>query len=687
MPDLLDKAKNAFFGSSQQYLPQNIFGRSKSADGSTPRGGAPAIQAGDLSQDTVQEPTLRELVGGGASDMGAGLGQSPYAASPLYRFGFGPENRPAFGGGMQMGGNQMAGLMGGGDLVWGGGVMDGGGEGGNNSVNTTGQGGPPTAAAGGMAPTHGGMEMMGGGVGNLMHGGSTPTQHGLFATPGQPQQQQQYGGMGMSGALFPQTPVAAQAGGIGGALAAPTNTGGTAQGIAQSPSGEPGEFLVLQALGDKVGNHESTLVEKERGLQTDDEKEEKDEVLAYAEALLFLHIQKNSHIPRLFHSPTICPEDQVTASSNMGGKTVAFTARTNVAMLCPNRAMWESKNVTIPAGTDAITQRSESGRHVWSETGEGTSKSLRRAFLFPSSLAEIGVEWIKKGFDVLDCYEDLCAKFPGEDQYADLKEWLLGASQGTASGGSFLSLDLQTADQDDPAFGKWCKEVLQLKKVLPAATSPAVPPQPTAPQQAAAPTTPATTGGTASVADPNLALLVQAQVQAQQNFMTMLQQQQQMQLSQNTVFFNQMQHAAMGGGVGNPSSSSTSGTSANRSEDTVAALISLSHKRTMGELSWWWTHVWQAKKGETAQKWKEAKEWILKWAQRNGLPIHKAFEPDEEVLWAWMNGDFQSSKDFSKGATKKLSPYSAMPMFTEEIERRRKKTEGRGGFGKHPYVG
>src|SRR6056300_647172 len=131
-----------------------------------------------------------------------------------------------------------------------------------------------------------------------------------------------------------------------------------------------------------------------------------------------------------------------------GGRVIVFTARNNVPLVAADRAFWDSKETMVPAGTDAIGQQADPAVFEWNTTLSGTKKHLRRALLFPSSLAKLGVEWINKGVDVLGCYRDLCTRFPGEDEYPDEKDWLLGASQGTPRDGSNLRLDFQQADQD-----------------------------------------------------------------------------------------------------------------------------------------------------------------------------------------------------------------------------------------------
>lgn len=644
------------------------------------QGTARVTQTGDHTQETDPGPTMGELFGGNTPGIGVGPGQHGYTPSPINKFGLGVDDCSHFRGGVQMGGNQMAGWNVGGGLVWGGGI-NGGGGGGAASVGGFGQtpvatpmqggGGHSPALAGGMASNQDWMEMMGGRGGGVVYGGSTPTQHGQPASQEQHPQQQRHGGEGVAGALFPQTPHLNQAGGNGGATAAPNNNGGsTDHGPAQPQLGNPGDFPFLQALGDKVGNHDPAVVEAERKIQTDEEREEKVTALAHSEVLLYLYMPENSILPRIVHSPTQCPEDRVPTHSNMAGQTIVFSARKNVPLRAPIRAMWESKTVCIPSGTDAVDQRDDSGKFTWNENISGERKSLRKAFLFPSSLARSGVEWIENGLDVLGCYEDLCTKFPGDDQYPDLKEWLLGASQGTSSDGSALRLTLQSADQDEPQFVKWCQEILQLKKVIQVTATQPAPRQPTAPPRAAAPAaSPSTNAGV----DPNVAFLVEAQQKNAELMMSMLQQQQHAHNNQNLLLLNQFQHAAMGGGGGSLSASSTSGTSANRSKDTIAGILSLSHIKTMADLSEFWSHVWHSKKSDSNEKGQDAKKFIIQWAEKKGLPINKAFEVEDDVVWDWICGNFKSSKDYSSDAHKKLSPYSAMPVTTKELERRKKK--------------
>lgn len=676
-------SQKSFFGNAldkgQQYV-NSLMARAQEQDGSTPHGGTPTQTARGQSQETEDGPTLMEMFGTGAPGMRAGSFQPTYTATPFNKFGLGPDDRSPFGGGMQMGGNPMTGFHGGGGLVWGGGIGGGGGGEaaaagmGNNYVGTPMPGGRPTALAGGMATNQGWIGMGGGGGGDNMYGGNTPAQRGQIASPGQHHPQFQQDGTRVYGDLFPQTPQGGQLGGISGAPAATNAPTGTAHGPAQSPTVGVGGFPYIQAMGNRVNNHDPALVEEERGLQTDDDKDEKAEVLASKILLQFLYMPDNSHVPRIVISPTLCPEDRVPPHSAMGGQTIVFTARNNVPFKAPTFAFWQSKEVSVPAGTDAVNQRDEDGTFKWSETSSGTKKTLRRAFLFPSSLAEVGAEWSDKNLDVLQCYEDLCTKFPGEDQYADLKDWLLGASQGTAGDGSGLRLKLQMADHDEPTFGKWCEEVLQLRKVIPVVTTqpPQLPPQ--APTHAAATAAPAPTAGTTAPlppgVDPTTAFLVQAQRDNTQWLMSEMQRQQQTNNTYQTMLLNQMQHSVMGGGGGPSSTLSTSGTSANRSDDTWAGILSLSHKKQLIELSWWWNHVLHSKKGDIKQKKADLKLWLQKWALREGLPIHKAFDPDDDVVWAWITGDFRSSTDYSRDGQKGLSPYSGMPVTTEEVERR-----------------
>ncbi len=675
----LDKARQL-----GQYVPFSFRAQQRGASESTPQGKTPDIKAGTQSQETEQGETMMEMFGGPAQGMGFGT---------FPRFGL--EDRGAaaalFGGGMQLGGNAVGGLggggLGGGNLVWGGNVVGGGGGGGEEVAAGAGQNGVvtpmpghPMANAGGVATNQGWMDGLGGGGGDLLYGGSTLAQQGQqghTAPPAQHQQQHYHGGSRVGMNLFPSTPQVGQMGVNGGATMATGVNGGPANGPAQSLPAETRDFPFLLALGDKIDNHDKDLVQKERALQTDDETDEKTEVLSYAEALTYMYMVGTNSVPRICHSPTLCPEDSVPAHSSMGGRVIVFTARNNVPLVAADRAFWDSKETMVPAGTDAIGQQADPAVFEWKTTPSGTKKHLRRALLFPSSLAKLGVEWINKGVDVLGCYRDLCTRFPGEDEYPDEKDWLLGASQGTPRDGSNLRLDFQQADQDEPTFCNWVKETLVLKKVIPVEPIPQAAAAPT--QAAAAPTAPAAAapgGNTVQPppgVDPNLAFMFQQQFQQQQAMLASMHHQNQQATTSQAMLLNQFQHSLMGGVGGHLSSSSTSGKAAIRSEDTWAGITSLSHKHSLHQVSWWWRHVYSAKKDDISQKKQDAKKWILKWAHDNGLPVSKNFEPEDDAIWAWITGDFSSSTDYSKEGNKKLSPYHAMPVTTEELERRRTK--------------
>jgi hypothetical protein len=109
-----------------------------------------------------------------------------------------------------------------------------------------------------------------------------------------------------------------------------------------------------------------------------------------------------------------------------------------------------------------------------------------------------------------------------------------------------------------------------------------------------------------------------------------------------------------------------------KSEDTWASLCSLANVRSVQDLPMWWNLTHNKRKEDINNVWKTAKEMIIKWAQTEGLAINKSFQPDNDVIWSWMAGDFSSSKDFASGGAEGLSPYAAQPVTAAELDSRKK---------------
>ena len=417
---------------------------------------------------------------------------------------------------------------------------------------------------------------------------------------------------------------------------------------------------VLQAFQPVLGKHDDPDNMAVCEIQASEDREAiKDTVLQHHWPLLMMYVPEKSQQLRMLHSPTLCPQDAVPEGSEVGGKVFGFQVKNNTPVLIPAKKWWDWNDVNVPVGTEAVAALNGTGSPSLGTRTRGEKKRLPYTRIVPPSLADVAHHWVSHGYTSIKCYADLCTKFPDADDFADEKEWLLAASQGV--GPSFaknqLGIAVSVADQDEQQFDKWCQQVLTQKQVLrptPPLTTPAQQPLPPPPLPAVDPTT----------------------VYLAQHFSTMHQQQQQanhQQLLAQAQMMNQLWSVAGGGGGGGAGYlASGRGKSMQKSEDTWASLCSLANVRSVQDLPMWWNLTHNKRKEDINNVWKTAKEMIIKWAQTEGLAINKSFQPDNDVIWSWMAGDFSSSKDFASGGVEGLSPYAAQPVTAAELDSRKK---------------
>lgn len=284
---------------------------------------------------------------------------------------------------------------------------------------------------------------------------------------------------------------------------------------------------------------------------------------------------------------------------------------------------------------------------------------LPRMLLLPTCLAEIVYGWTTKGYTCIQGYEALCELFPIEEKFRSIKDWLLAASQAGTGDDSQLRLPVVATDEAEEQFQTWCEEVITQRQGSPTASTPTTPAQPALPT-GVDPSTSAT-----------MAFLAQMQQQSQQNTMMLVQQLGQMQ-SQNTVqtaaMLNQVQH-----GLGGAATATAKGAgTVTHSKDGWARIFSLCNVNKKDDLAAWWYLTAGKKKDDIEDFWIQGKRAMEVWAQQEGLVLHKAYEPEPDVLKAWFNADFRPRTDYYSEAHKGLTPYAGMPL--SRIEKQRRQT-------------
>ena len=646
-------------------------GRATSPGGTTIPAAVTQTQEEDLG------PTMLEMLGNSTPGGVPPVSHLTYGAGhPTGPFGLSASDRGMFGGGYHLRGDVGAG-MGGGELRWGGGGGGSGeapigGVGGRSSFETLGAQGFQRDLFGEPTNEQGLWGRMGGG--GFGYGGLSPAGHAGIG------QQQLFNDMhqgmpsegGNSGGRPPQTP--GQEGTTENNSARNTTPAPTATPAGNAgrtpptavPGDKPGALTAVQA---HFGKYDSEETKADSAIQEETDKDVvRDQILQSNEPVFMMFLSGPSARVRILHSFALCPQARVPPHSDMGGKVIGFTIKTNTPMVLPTNTWWDSKQVTVPPGVEAVAARTGQQAPVWASISSGPVKNIKRTCIVPRSLVAEAYEWTTKGLDCLKCFEDLCDKFPEEDKFAKEKEWLLAASQGTPNAGSTLSVTISAADQEESQFEKWCQDTLTLKKVLPMAQAPAA-------QTATASTTPIAPPPPG--VDPNTAWLINMQQTNQQAMLNFMQQQQQQNIRFQAATLQQMQQGGGGGVGGVLSSHATPGKGPIKSWDTYAAIMSLCNVTSMPDLPFWWREVRDARKEEIRDKWHDAQKWILEWALRHGLPIHQSFEPEDDVIWAFITGNFRGSSDHAKNATKQLSPYNGMPVSTDELERRQIKKDAR----------
>jgi len=502
---------------------------------------------------------------------------------------------------------------------------------------------------------------------------SVPTQFGFPAGmqfQGMPNQQVPGGGwfgmnMGMPptparggapfGAAFAGQPEEAQqnqnnnsgedtSAGDGGAAA--SNNGGNRQHVpaagGQQRSGE--KQTMMELIVNEAGKYTSDLFKEELELLEKAGTSLHTELMGATKPVCVLYMKEKTPFPQLLHSLAVCESDGV----DYVGDVVGFNLHNHPKVLL--KKAWQVRPRSLPAVEYLRSLAKDDNEEEEEEEEEmnpleeikntiqfDTAQNVPYLMVCPTALVK---KLVLSGKNVYEGFVWLCKEFPDENDLKQLKQWFVAAMYRDQ-----LKLNMNTVETMDEKFYQWMDGALDSKHIAGAGHSTASNPQ----QQTAA-----------GSSDPNMMYW---------SMLVGLQQQQLYNMQCQTQHFMLQQQQSY-----------QQGTTAKKIDPSLEALkCGFAGVKSTAHLPPFYDDV-EGLDSQALDRYIKGTftEALTTWAAKHNKTIRVSWDLEAENIMEWRKGKFGiGSKGMYEAGSEGMSPFNAVAVTTEQVNRRRARKEAR----------